>query len=78
VPCEPNGPEQVGRATLLFEPDGRGGVRARVLGGNDEPDLPTGTLLPASLPADGVLVLGAGEREFGVCRDGASDDRCGA
>lgn len=77
VPCEPRGPEQVARVTLLVEQAG-GRVTARVLASNDEPDVPTGRVLPVSSSKPGVLVLGRGDEQMTFCADGVGDPDCGA
>ena len=78
VPCEPNGPEEVGRADLeLSEASGRA-VRARVVRSNDETDVPSGRTLDVSSPSDGVVVLGSGADAVTFCRAGAYVHDCGA
>ncbi|MEQ3551199.1 hypothetical protein WIS52_12025 [Pseudonocardia nematodicida] len=77
VPCESQGPEDVGRVELQITGSGRS-ASARVLDSNDEPEVPTGDVLPVETPAPGVVSLGSGDRTFVLCADGVTHLDCGA
>ncbi|BBF98964.1 hypothetical protein PSA01_09130 [Pseudonocardia saturnea] len=78
VPCEPDGPQQVGRVDLRIYDVGGGPWVAEVVASNDEPEFPVGDLLPVEEPAPGVVLLGSGDRTLVFCTDGATHDGCGA
>ena len=77
VPCEPDGPAPVGQVVLQLAADA-GSVTGRVVDTNDEPDYPVGRNLTVSSDRTGVLLLGTGADQFGLCREGVDDDSCGA
>ena len=78
VPCEPDGPQQVGRVELRIYDVGGGPWVAEVVTSNDEPEFPVGDLLPVEEPAPGVVLLGSGDRTLVFCKDGVTHDGCGA
>lgn len=79
VPCEPVGTiDDTGRATVQLQRSAAGALAMRIVTSNDQPDWPTGKVLPLRARQSGVLQVGTGDQTWGLCLPPAYDPICGA
>lgn len=78
VPCEPNGPDDVGHATVRLEQTSSGALRLMTLRTNDPRDRPVGRAEPVRVVRAGILEIGSGSESWGLCKPPSYDPICGA